>query len=49
MTCAVLAAALLVAFPLNSRAEEATVHLTVRPMAVPKPVLKYQLLPDCGS
>jgi len=36
----------LAAFPLNSRGEEAVVHLTVRPMPAPKPVLKYQLLPE---
>jgi hypothetical protein len=46
MTRAVLTAALLAALPLNSRAEEAVVQLTVRPMAAPKPVLKYQLLPE---
>ena len=41
-----LAAAFLAAFPLNSAAEEPVVHLTTRPMAAPKPALKYQLLPE---
>ena len=36
----------LAAFALNSRGEEAVVHLTVRPMPAPKPALKYQLLPE---
>ena len=46
MTRVLLTAVALTAFPLNSRAEEAVVHLTVRPMPAPKPVLKYQLLPE---
>ena len=46
MTRVLLTAVALAAFPLNSRAEEAVVHLTVRPMPAPKPVLKYQLLPE---
>jgi hypothetical protein len=41
-----LAAAAFAVSPLNSRAEETAVHLTVRPMAAPKPALLYQLLPE---
>src|SRR5271168_4554881 len=46
MTRVLLTAVALAAFPLNSRAEEAAVRLTVRPMPAPKPALKYQLLPE---
>ena len=46
MTRVFVTAMALAAFPLNSRGEEAVVHLTVRPMAAPKPALKYQLLPE---
>ena len=46
MTRVLLTAVALAAFPLNSRGEEAVVHLTVRPMPAPKPALKYQLLPE---
>jgi len=46
MTRVLLTAIALAAFPLNSRGEEAAVHLTVRPMPSPKPALKYQLLPE---
>jgi hypothetical protein len=46
MTCALLAVALLALPPDGSAAEDASVRLTVRPMAAPKPALKYQLLPE---
>ncbi len=46
MTRVVFASLILVAFPLHSFAEDAAVHLTVRPMRAPKPALKYQLLPE---
>jgi hypothetical protein len=46
MTRVLFAAAALAAFPLNSRAGEATLILTVHSMPAPKPVLKYQLLPE---
>jgi hypothetical protein len=46
MSRVLLAAVALAAFPVNSRGEEAVVHLTVRPMPAPKPVLRYQLLPE---
>lgn len=46
MTRAFLAAVVLTALPLGSRAGETVVHLNVRPMAAPKPALKYQLLPE---
>ena len=46
MTHVILTAIALAAFPLNSRGEEPVVHLTVRPMPAPKPVLRYQLLPE---
>ena len=46
MTRVVSAAVILVAFPLQSLAEDAAVHLHVRPMQAPKPALKYQLLPE---
>ena len=49
MTRVLLAAVVLAAFPPNSRAEEAAVRLTVRPMPAPKPALKYQLLPELGE
>ncbi len=42
----VLVAVTLAAFPPDSRGEEETVHLTVRPMSAPKPALKFQLLPE---
>jgi hypothetical protein len=46
MICVLLAAAAFAVSPLNSRAEETAVHLTVRPMAAPKPAILYQLLPE---
>jgi hypothetical protein len=46
MTRVLVTALAIAAFPLNSRGEEAAVHLTVRPMPAPKPALKYQLLPE---
>src|SRR5262249_44854211 len=46
MTRVLLTSIALAAFPLGSRGEEPAVHLTVRPMSAPKPVLKYQLLPE---
>src|SRR5438477_12248716 len=41
-----LAAVALAALPLGSQAGETAVRLSVRPMAAPKPALKYQLLPE---
>lgn len=41
-----LAAVSLVALPSDARLGETAVRLSVRPMATPKPVLKYQLLPE---
>ena len=46
MTRVLLAAVLLAAAPPDSRADEAAVRFTVRPMPAPKPVLRYQLLPE---
>src|SRR5437016_6942370 len=46
MIRAFLAAVMLAVFVPGSRAEEAAVRLSVRPMAAPKPALKYQLLPE---
>jgi hypothetical protein len=46
MARVVLAAVILVAIPLHSRAEDAVVHLNVRPMRAPKRALAYQLLPE---
>jgi hypothetical protein len=46
MTRFLLASVLLVASPPGSRADEAAVHFTVRPMPAPKPALRYQLLPE---
>ncbi len=46
MTRVFITALGLAAFALNSRGEEAAVHLTVQPMPAPKPALKYQLLPE---
>jgi hypothetical protein len=46
MTRFLLAAVLVVASPPGSRADEAAVHFTVRPMPAPKPALRYQLLPE---
>jgi hypothetical protein len=46
MKSVLFAAIVLAAVPSNSRADEAVVHLTVRPMPAPKPALKYQLLPE---
>src|SRR5262245_8761535 len=46
MTRVLVAAAVLVVLPLRLHGEETTVHLTARPMAAPKPALKYQLLPE---
>src|SRR5271165_2090803 len=44
-----LAAVVLAAFPLASRAEDRVVHLKVRPMPAPKPALKYLLLPEVSE
>src|SRR5262249_38044011 len=41
-----LAAVALAALPLGSQAGETAVRLSVRPMAAPKPALKYLLLPE---
>src|SRR5262245_16365678 len=41
-----LAALALAVLPLASLAGETTVRLTVQPMPVPKPALRYQLLPE---
>jgi hypothetical protein len=49
MTRVFLAAVLLAAAPPNSRADEATVRFTVRPMPAPKPALRYQLLPESAE
>ena len=46
MTRILLAAVALAASPPGPRAEDAAVHLTVRPMPAPKPALRYQLLPE---
>jgi hypothetical protein len=46
MIRAVLAAVILAALPLVSRAGETAVRLNVQPMAAPKPALKYLLLPE---
>src|SRR6266404_6089740 len=46
MTCVLLTAVALAAFPLGSDSGETAVRLSVRPMPSPKPVLKYQLLPE---
>jgi hypothetical protein len=44
-----LALVALVVFCAGSPAEEPTLRLKVRPMAAPKPALKYQLLPEVGE
>ncbi len=49
MTRVLLAAVLLAAAPPNSRADEAAVRFTVRPMPAPKPALRYQLLPESAE
>src|SRR5262249_53546355 len=46
MTRVLLAAVALAALTCSSRAGETVVRLSVRPMAAPKPALKYQLLPE---
>jgi hypothetical protein len=46
MNRVLLAALALAALPLGVRAEEPAVRLNVRPMAAPKPALKYELLPE---
>jgi hypothetical protein len=46
MTRVLVAAVALTALPLASRAEEATVRLSVPAMPAPKPALKYLLLPE---
>jgi hypothetical protein len=46
MTRVLIVAVALAALPLSSRAGETVVRLNVRPMAAPKPALKYQLLPE---
>ena len=49
MTRVLLAAVLLAPAPPNSRADEAAVRFTVRPMPAPKPALRYQLLPESAE
>src|SRR5262245_57177972 len=49
MTRLLLAAVALAVLPLGSRAETNVVRLNVRPMAAPKPALKYLLLPEVGE
>ena len=49
MTRVLLAAVLLAAAPPNSRADDAAVRFTVRPMPAPKPALRYQLLPESAE
>jgi hypothetical protein len=46
MTRLFLAAVALATLPIDSQAEPTVVRLHVRPMAPPKPALKYQLLPE---
>src|SRR6202035_2576717 len=46
MNRVLLAAVALAALPLGARADEAAVHLHVRPMPAPTPALAYQLLPE---
>jgi len=46
MTRVLLVALTLAALPLGSLAEETVVKLKVQPMPAPKPILKYQLLPE---
>jgi hypothetical protein len=46
MTRLLLSAVALAAFPLGTLAEDSAIRLCVRPMPAPKPVLKYQLLPE---
>jgi hypothetical protein len=46
MTHVLLAAVLLAAAHPKSRADDAPVHFSVRPMPAPKPALRYQLLPE---
>jgi hypothetical protein len=46
MTRVLVAVVALGVFPLLSRGEEPAIQFTVRPMASPKPALKYQLLPE---
>src|SRR5258708_4034476 len=46
MIRALLAALTLATLPLGSQAEETVVKLKVQPMPAPKPILKYQLLPE---
>jgi hypothetical protein len=45
----VLVAAALTAGPSGATSGDAVVRLHVRPMAAPRPALKYQLLPDLGE
>ncbi len=49
MTRFLLAAMALAALSLDSVANEPSVRLDVRPMAAPKPALKYQLLPELSE
>jgi hypothetical protein len=49
MTHLILIVAALAAGPSASGREEATVRLHVRPMAAPRPAMKYQLLPELGE
>jgi hypothetical protein len=46
MTRLVVTALVLAVLPPGIRANEIKTRLIVRPMAAPKPVLKYQLLPE---
>ena len=49
MTHLLLIAAALAAGPSASGREETAVRLQVRPMATPRPAMKYQLLPELGE
>src|SRR5205823_13232286 len=49
MTRLLLAAAVLAAPAPGSRAADPAVRLGVRPMAAPRPALKYLLLPEVGE
>lgn len=46
MTCLLLTCAFLAALPSAPRVEETVIRVSVHPMAAPKPVLTYQLLPE---
>jgi hypothetical protein len=49
MNSVFLAAVVLAVFPLASRAEDSVFCLKIRPMAAPKPVLTYLLLPEVSE